>query len=380
MRRDPYPLYDQLRRDSPLHHVEPTDLWLVLDHAGAKRALADHEAFGSAVAPGSSVEHWLIFSDPPRHARLRALIMRAFTARAVAALEPRIRELSRALLDRVVARGELELVADYALPLPLMVIAEMLGAPTDDYDRLRRWSDVMLGLSLTLTGGDAAQQAQSAYAAVTDEMRAYVEVLLAERRAVPRDDLLTGLQAAEIAGERLSLAEILGFFQLLLVAGHETTTNLLGNAVLAFIDHPDQRELLLHRRELLAPAIEEVLRHRSPVQAVFRVTRRAVALHGRTIPAGKQVLPMLGAANRDPAVFTAPGRFDITRDPNPHLAFGHGGHFCIGAPLSRLEARIALPDLLLRLPNLRLAHDEPWPPRQALHVHGPERLRLRFDP
>ena len=379
MRRDPCSLYDQLRRDSPLHHFESTDLWLVLDHAGAKRAITDHDAFGSAVAPGSSVEHWLIFSDPPRHARQRALILRAFTSKAVAALEPRIRELSRDLLDRLAGRGELEFVADYALPLPLLVIAEMLGAPADDYAALRRWSDVMLGLSLTLTGGEAAQRAQSAYAAVTDEMREYLERLLAGRRAAPRGDLLTALQAAEIAGERLSLAEILGFFQLLLVAGHETTTNLLSNAVLAFIAHPDQRELLLRRPELLAPAIEEVLRHRSPVQAAFRVTTREVALHGCTIPAGKQVLPMIGAANRDPAVFVAPERFDITRDPNPHLAFGHGGHSCIGAPLSRLEARVALPDLLLRLPGLRLADDEPWPPREALHVHGPERLRLLWD-
>lgn len=380
MRRNPYPLYAQIRSASPVFHFEPTDVFMVLDHEGTKRVLTDHETFGSNVSPGSSVERWIIFMDPPRHSRLRALVNRAFTAAAVHGLEPRIRELSRTLLDAVAARGELDLVGEYALPLPLMVIAEMLGTPASDWRRLHAWSDVMLGLSLTITGGEEAERAQARYVETTAEMQRYLEPLLDERRTTPRNDLFTRLLQAEVDGERLSVERILGFFQLLLIAGHETTTNLISNAILSLLEHPEERARLDADPTLLPSAIEETLRYRAPVQATFRVTKREVTLHGRTIGEGKLVLPMIGAANRDPAVFADPDRFDVGRTPNPHLAFGHGIHFCIGAPLSRLEAKIALPDILSRLRHLRFASDAPWRPRDALHVHGPSQLLLRFDP
>jgi cytochrome P450 len=211
-------------------------------------------------------------------------------------------------------------------------------------------------------------------------MADYVGRLVDDRRAIPADDLLTRLVQAEVEGERLTEGEILGFVQLLLVAGHETTTNLLNNAVLSFIENPGELDRVRAMPELLPSAIEEVLRHRSPVQWMFRFTRREVEMHGTTIPAGRMVIPVIGSANRDPGVFADPHRFDAARDPNPHVAFGHGIHFCIGAPLARQEARIALADLVERLRDVELADAEPWEPRRALHVHGPARLPIRFAP
>ncbi|MBV9773821.1 MAG: cytochrome P450 [Gemmatimonadetes bacterium] len=378
-RRDPYPLYERVRGASPVLHDPRTGTWMLFDYDSVKRALNDHDAFSSVVSPpGSRTARWLLFSDPPRHTRLRALVTRAFTPRAVAALEPRIREITGGLLDRVVERGEMELVADFSVPLPLMVIAEMLGAPVEDWPRFRRWSDAVMGLIHTVSGSPEAERAVSAFAAVHAEMEGYLAVLLEERRTAPREDLLSRLVEAEVDGERLDDEDLLGFFQLLLLAGHETTTNLIGNAVLSLVENPDQLARLRDTPGLVPSAVEEVLRHRSPVQAMFRVTRHEVELRGQTIPTGRLVLAMIGSANRDPARFPDPNRFDVARDPNPHVAFGHGIHFCIGAPLARLEARVALPALMETLAELEPAGDAPWEPRQAFHVHGPERLPLRF--
>jgi cytochrome P450 len=380
IRRNPYPLYESMRRSSPVLYVEQLDFWMLFDYESVKRALSEHEIWSSRAAPpGGSPLDWMIFHDPPRHTKLRALVSRAFTPKVVAGLEPRIREISRELLDAVVPRGEMDLCADYTVPLPLMVIAEMLGIPTADQPRFRRWVDTILQLSDTVAGGELAARAESEARVAQDEMRVYLADVLHERRKNPGDDLLARLAVAEVDGERLTDEEILCFFQLLLLAGSETTINLINNAILSFIEHPGELARLQASPDLLPSAIEEVLRYRSPVQAVFRATTRDVELHGQVIPAGKLVLPMIGAANRDPACFPAPDRFDVGRDPNPHVGFGHGIHFCIGVPLARLEARIALPDLLSRLRHFRLASDAPWEPRQAFHVHGPTRLPITFD-
>lgn len=380
VRRNPYPWYDEVRKASPVLPMPQVGRWLLFDYDGVKRALHDHDAFSSVTAPPEAkTSQWLIFMDPPRHAKLRGLIARAFTPRAVAALEPRIRELARELLGAHVARGEMDLVADFAVPLPLMVIAEMLGAPASDGPLFRRWAEVMLLLAHVVSGAPQAASAIERFVAMHAEMKGYLAELLAARRAHPADDLLTRLLAAEVDGERLSDDEILGFFQLLLLAGHETTTNLIGNAVLSFVEWPDQLARLRAAPELLPSAIEEVLRYRSPVQAALRVTRRDVELGGRTIPAGQVVVAMIGSANRDPKHFGEADRFDVARDPNPHLAFGSGIHFCIGAPLARLEGRVALTELLERAHGLRLGSDEPWEPREAFHVHGPSALPIRFD-
>jgi cytochrome P450 len=377
-RRNPYPGFDRMRSNSPVFHVPPPfDAWLIFDYEGVKQVLSDHDAFSSRVpAP----PHWFLFFDPPQHTKLRALITRAFTPRSVANLEPRIRELSRELLDQVIERGEMDLALDYAVPLPMRVIAEMIGIPGSDWARFKRWSDVILRISYSRSGGEEAGQVMREFGAVTAEMGAYLADMIGRRGTAPRDDLLTRLVEAEVDGERLAREDILGFVQLLVVGGQETTANLINNAVLCFIENPDQLARLRAAPDLMPAAIEEVLRYRSPLQWMLRTPRHDVEMHGQVIPARAIVLPMIGSANRDPRQFHDPGRFDITRDPNPHLAFGHGIHSCLGAPLARLEARIALADLLGRLKHFALASDEPWEPRKALHVHGPARLPIRFEP
>jgi cytochrome P450 len=381
MRRNPYPVYDQIRSSSPLLHDPRTDIWLIFDYDGVRRALNDHEVFSSAMSTaGRGNPQWFFFFDPPAHTRQRALIMKAFTPRMVANLEPRIRELARALIRLRISQARMDLASDFSIPLPMMVIAEMLGIPAGDWARFSRWSETILRLSYTVseTTSERAMQAAEGFRTVSVDMLEYLEQLLAERRASRRDDLLTSLALAEVDGEHLTNAEILGVFQLLLVAGTETTTNLINNAMLCFIEHPDQFARLRAEPERLTSAVEEVLRYRTPIQWIFRATKSPVKMQGQTIPAGKLVLPMIGAANRDPRQFYDSGRFDIGRDPNPHIAFGHGIHFCLGAALARLEARIALTELLGRLHDIARANDNPWEPRQALHVHGPQSLPIQF--
>ena len=377
VRRNPYPLYAQMRATSPVLRVPPPfNGWVVFDYESVKWVLNDHETFSSRVpAP----RNWFIFFDPPAHTKLRALISRAFTPRMIANLEPRIRELSGELLDRAMVGDTMDLAADYAVPLPMKVIAGMIGIPLSDWATYKRWSDCILRLSYSRSGGEEAEQSVREFHAASSEMRDYLAGLIAAQQRQPLDDLLTRLIEAEVDGERLSAEEVLGFFQLLVVAGQETTSDLIDNAILSLLEHPDQLARLRAEPALLESAIEEVLRYRSPLQWVMRTPRRDVQVRGQTIPAGSLLLPMIGSANRDAGAFAEPDRFEIARQPNPHVAFGHGLHFCLGAALSRLEARIALTDVLTRFRRMELASEEPWPPRQALHVHGPASLPIRFQ-
>jgi len=272
----------------------------------------------------------------------------------------------------------MDVTADFADPLPLTVIAEMLGVGTEDRGPLKRWSDAILGLGDTVFGGERAARAVAQFAAARKEMEAGLPAILELRRRMPQDDLLTRLVEAEVDGERLTEPEILDFFQLLLFAGSETTTNLISSTVLCLMENRDQLARLRSDPELLTPALEEVLRYRGPVQLVFRATRNDILINRRTIPAGKLVLAMVGSANRDPRQFRHADRFDITRSPNQHVAFGHGIHFCIGAALARLEARVALEEFLKRFDEFHSAG--PWEPRTGLNVHGPRRLPIRFTP
>ncbi len=374
-RRNPYPVYEQIRSDCPVFHDPRSGLWMLFDYAGVKQALSDAEAFSSRYGPD-----WLIFLDPPRHTKLRALISRAFTPRSVANLEPRIRELVHELLEQTAQRGEMDMAADFSVPLPMMVIAEMLGIPAKNWVEFKNWSDAILAMSYTISdrGTDESRTAMEKFISVTAEMNVYLTNLLQQRRTAPQDDLLTRLLEAEVDGERLTQEQILGFFQLLLLAGSETTTNLINNATLCFTENPDQTDRLRAAPELLPLAIEEVLRYRSPLQWMYRVARRDVTIQGAVIPAGSLVLAMIGSANRDPQQFPDADRFDIAREPNPHIAFGHGSHFCLGAPLARLEARIALEEFLKRVKAFQLASDEPWEPRKGSHVLGPTRLPIRI--
>ena len=361
-RRNPFPIYAQMRAFSPVLKVPPPfDAWLLFDYDSVKRALTDHETFSSRVpAPP-----WFIFSDPPVHTKLRGLIAKAFTPGMVAGLEPRIRELSRNLLAT-----EMDLAADYSIPLAMKVISGMTGIPDNDWELFRRWSDTILRISYSRSGGPAAEKTIADFRAVSAEMSDYL-------REGQHSDLLAQLMTAELDGERLTPQDILAFFQLLIVAGQETTANLIDNAILCLIENPDQMARLRQAPGLLPGAIEETLRYRSPIQWMMRTPQRDIELHGQTIPAGQLILCMIGSANRDAKQFAEADRFDIARNPNPHIAFGHGIHFCLGAALSRLEARIALTDLLAAgMPELVDA--TPWTPRQALNVHGPASLRIRF--
>ena len=314
VRREPYGAYEQMRSRCPALYVPPPfDGWLIFDYEGVKRALNDHETFSSAVpAP----PHWFIFMDPPVHSKQRALISRAFTPRMIADLEPLVRDLSRRLLDNAIERGEMDLAEEFAVPLPIQVIATMIGIPAQDWPQFKRWSDGILKLSHARAGGVEAQDALREFHCATAEMSPYLEKMIRERRAAGRNDLLTRLIEAEVEGERLSHEEMLGFFQLLVVGGQETTTNLINNAIVCFLDHPDQLALLRNAPELLPTAIEEVLRYRSPFQWVMRTPRRDTEMHGQTIGAGKLLLAVIGSANRDPVAFKNPDfHFDIRRNP-----------------------------------------------------------------
>ena len=373
-RRNPYPAYALLRSNAPVFNNPKTGLWVALDYDSVKRVLNDHERFSSRIGPA----FWMIFLDPPKHTKLRALISQAFTPKTIASLEPRILQFCERLLEPLREGDAIDLAADFSAQLPMLVISEMLGLPAGDGPQFWRWNEVILNMSYTIPGGANAGGATDAFHAATAEMNHYLGALLAKRRAEPKSDLLTRLLQAELDGERLSQEDILGFFQLLLLAATETTTNLINNAMLCFLDNPGQLEKLRALPGLLPGAIEEVLRYRSPLQWMIRLTRQDVSLHGCTIPAGKVVLAVIGAANRDPKQFPEPDRFDITRDPNPHMAFGHGMHFCLGAALARLEARVALDCLLKKMETFELAGSKGWEPRKGLHVHGPVNLPLRF--
>jgi cytochrome P450 len=362
-RRDPYPFYARLRADQPVLHVAGNGLWLVTRYASVRRVLTDHEAFSSRVSPlrGHGFE-WLMFTDPPRHTELRTLVSRAFTPRSITALAPRISAIVAELLAPL--DGTCDLVAALAEPLPLRVIAELIGAPADAAPQLGRWGTAIVELGNTL-GGDDSARASAAFLAADAEMTSFFTDLVRARRARPADDLITRL--AELPDH-----EVVRFCQLLLAAGTETTTNLIANALVCL--GPADLARLRIEPDLIANALEEVLRFRSPVQSMFRATRREIELDGTVVPANAFVVASIGSANRDPQAFHDADRFDAARTPNPHIAFGHGIHFCLGAPLARIESKIALEALCATFRTIDVATQ--WSPRRAFHVHGPASLAV----
>jgi len=380
IRRNPYPIYAQIRALSPIFKIPPPfDAWGIFDYDGVKRALSDQENFSSRVpAP----RNWFIFFDPPRHTKLRAIISKAFTPRMISGLENFIRTLSRQLLDEALSAGQnqLDLATDYSIPLPMKVISHMIGIPGSDWAQFKSWSDTILKMSYTRIGKkEENDRILNDFISVSAIMNDYLTSMIAQRKNKPIDDLLTKLTEAEVDGQHLTQEEILGFFQLLVVGGQETTTNLINNAIICLLDHPTQLALLRSNMNLLESAIEEVLRFRAPLQWMMRTPTRPIEMHGQTLLPGQLILPVIGAANRDPKHFDRPEEFDITRHPNDHIAFGHGPHFCLGSALARMEARIALSDLLTCLSHFEYASPAPWQPRQALHVHGPTNLPLHFQ-
>src|SRR5438045_3299554 len=334
VRRNPYPIYAHVRAISPVFKIPPPfDAWGVFDFEGVKRVLSDRENFSSRVPAPSN---WFIFFDPPRHTKLRAIISKAFTPRVIGGLETFIRNLSRTLLEDAINGGQnaFDLATQYSIPLPMKVISHMIGIPTSDWAQFKSWSDTILKMSYTRGGKkEEKDRILNDFMSMTAVMNDYLTTMIAQRKEKPSDDLLTRLIEAAVDGQHLTQEEILGFVQLLVVGGQETTTNLINNAIICFLDNPAQLSLLRSNMNLLESAIEEVLRYRSPLQWMMRTPKREIQMHGQTLLPGQLVLPFIGAANRDPKHFDRPEEFNITRHPNNHIAFGHGAHFCLGAAL-----------------------------------------------
>jgi cytochrome P450 len=362
------------RARGQVHYDDRQECWQVLGHPEAGTVLSDPAVFSSDLsALQPQQDDFVLFQrgnfvrmDPPQHRKLRTLVSQAFTPRVVADLEPRIAELTGELLDR--AGERFDLVDALAYPLPVIVIADLLGVPVSDRALFRRWADALLGQEIDPDRSlrEVGEQAVTAVAPVMHEMNRYFLEFIRSRRADPGEDLTSKLVQAEVDEERLADEEIVGFVGLLLIAGHITTTATLGNSMICFRNAPDAVPAIRADPALLPTAIEEVLRVRTPFPRLARLTRTDTEVGGVRIPAGQVVMPWLAAANRDQRVFPEPDRFDVHRTPNPHLTFGHGIHFCLGAPLARLEARVALRLVLERYRDIEVAGDDqveyrnPW--------------------
>jgi hypothetical protein len=381
---NPYPMYHRLRAEDPVHH-HPLGFWVLTryedvvmalrDPRFAKEAIASFVAARFGIAP-VGIGLSMLDRDPPDHTRLRGLVSKAFTPRVVETLRPHIQQIVDALLDRVEGQHSMDLIEDFAYPIPVIVICQMLGVPVEDRDRFKQWGlDVARGLDALMLPPDSevTKRATNARHALTD----YFRELIAARRSTPRADLLSALIAAEEAGDKLTEDELLASAILLLVAGHETTVNLIGNGTLALLRHPAELRRLREDPGLVVSAVEELLRYDGPVQRTARIPSDDVVIGGRSIPKGEMVMPFIGAADRDPAQFPEPDRLDLGRTDNRHIAFGLGIHYCLGAPLARVEGQIAINTLLRRLPKLALATERP-DYRQSLTLRGLSSLPVAF--
>jgi cytochrome P450 len=346
VKEDPYPYYAWLRERHPVYYHDKLGFYVLSRYADVEAAARATDVFSSAqgIGPERAPVAMMIAKDPPDHSRLRKLVSKAFTPKMVEQLAPRIQEIVDELLDAALPRGAFDLVQDFAYPLPVIMIAEMLGVEPERREEFKRWSDA----AIHVTAGGAQYGDMATYMQSWQEFKAYFSQIIEERRRSPRNDLVSALVQAQDERDALTLNEILNFCFLLLVAGNETTTNLITNGALALYTHEEQRLKLRGQPQLIQNAIEEILRYDGPIQGVFRTTTRDVEVRGTTIAAQSKVLLLWAAANRDPEVFPDPDRFDIERTPNEHMAFGRGIHFCLGAPLARLEARIATQTILRR--------------------------------
>ena len=382
---DPYPTYHRLRTVDPVHQ-SPLGFWVLTryddvvavlrDGRATKEAIQEFVAAKLGVPMASRSSLSMLDRDPPDHTRLRGLVNKAFTPRVVERLRPHIQDIVDDLLARVEAKGSMDLIEEFAYPLPVIVICEMLGVPIDDHERFKGWGlDIARGLDSLLLPPDSPVRERAM--AARHALGAYFRELIAARRASPRDDLLSALIAAEEAGDKLNEEELLATCVLLLIAGHETTVNLIGNGTLALLRHPDQLQRLRQSPALITTAIEELLRFDGPVQRTSRILSEDMTVGGVTIKEGEMVMPFLAAADRDPAQFPDPDRLDLGRTENRHIAFGWGIHFCLGAPLARVEAQIAINTLVQRMPKLTLATEAPEY-RLSLTLRGLARLPVAF--
>jgi hypothetical protein len=389
-REDPYPFYKRLRETDPFHKSRAADGYVLSRYDDVIAVLRDAafsadernlKLFPRMVArmaragvpdPYRDDNMSMLRRDPPDHSRLRGLVSKAFTPRAVERMRPRVEQILKELLEARPAHGAMELVREFAVPLPVRVIAEMLGVPPEDHERFRHWSD-----EVVRSLGEGTFEDRRAALRATAELRSYFEAIVDARRVSPRDDLISALVAAEDGGDSLNLSEMFATLVLLLVAGNETTTNLITNSILALLRNPDQLALLRAAPERVPAALEELLRYDSPVQLTSRVVKTDCELSGRRLRRGQQLVLLLGAANRDPEVFKDPERLDVTRTDVRHLSFSHGIHFCLGAQLARLEGALALEALITRYPRMKLAEQKiVW--RNNTILRGPKELWLEL--
>lgn len=389
-RVNPYPFYHQLRAADPVHWSGFLGFWVLSRYADCVMVLRDATRFSAdpkdlAIDPRllqglgddrplmQMQQKWMLLMNPPDHTRLRTLVTKAFTPRVVEGMRPYIQDLVDQLLDAVQTARTMDVIADLAYPLPAIVIAGMLGVPVEDRDQLKGWSSTLARTLDPVVTPEILAAGDEATLAFID----YFSSLVAKRRQDPQDDLLSGLIAAEEQGDRLSEDELLATAILLFGAGHETTMNLIGNGLLALFRNPDQLEKLRRDPALIHSAVEEFLRYDSAVQMTARTAIEDLEINGRTVSKGQQVIILLGAANRDPVQFPDPDRLDIMRAENRHIAFSHGIHYCLGAPLARVEAQLAINTLLRRMPALQLQNEDlEW--REMVTLRGLKALPVVF--
>jgi len=383
---NPLGWYREMLATAPVRYDERSQIWHIFGYEDVQRVITDHSTFSSDFSRLMSQEERaerptqssLITVDPPFHRQLRGLVTQAFTPRAIAAMEPRIREIVNEQLDLVIASGQMDVINDLSYPLPVIVIAEMLGVPSTDRADFKRWSDAVVAVDPNdpeLVNSQARRETPPEF----EEMTRYFTTMIEQRRQQPQDDLISQLIVAQLDGRHLTHDELLGFCTLLLIAGNITTTSLLSNAIWCFDEQPEAWAQLRTDPSLVPAAVEEVLRYRSPVKALFRIASQDTEIGGQPIKAGALLMPWIGAANHDPAQFVDPEHFDITRAPNRHLAFGHGVHFCLGAPLARLEVRVALEEMARRMETVRIAPDTQLEPLKSF-MYGLKRLPVVFTP
>ena len=367
---DPYPYFHQLRAEDPVHWNPLWGGWILTRHDDVQASFQDRRLSADRMSPfmaGLKKEEarelqpsyqifskWMVFTDPPQHTRLRMLVNKAFTPRRVESLRPRIQAIVDELLDRVIPAGRMELIHDFAYLLPVTVIAELLGVPARDHENIKKWSDeITLFIFGAIGVPDRRQRAQLAML----ELANYLKAVIAERRQQSQDDLISALIAAQEQDDALTDDEIVSTCALVLFGGHETTTNLISSSVHALLKNPEQKRKLTEDPSLISTAVEEFLRYDGPSKSMVRLALEDFELRGKQIKKGQRLLLIQSAANHDPERFADPDSLDITRQPNPHVAFGYGIHFCLGAPLARVETAITINTILQRLPKLRLTAD-----------------------
>ena len=390
---DPYPLYDRVRAENPIHWNESDKHWYITRYADVMAMLKDSRLTSNRIRALAkdlpkktqekvtplvdAISSWMLQSDPPSHTRMRGLVNKAFTPRMIEGLRSRIQYLVDGMLDDVQRNGGMDVLADLAVPMPGIVISDMLGVPPEDQPQFKKWSSDITGRYVAGGGkisvSDLYELSQKSFFELSDYFRVVIESL----RGQPNDNLLSAMIEAEEAGDKLTTDELIANCVLLMFAGNETTTNLVGNGMLALLQNPEQLRILQGNADMIGSAVEELLRFDSPVQKTARMAKVEIEIGGKVIKAGDLVMLCYGSANRDPEQFENPNRLDLTRTDNRHLAFAQGIHYCLGAALARMEGQIAIKTLLKRMPDIKLA-DGPIERYPTSHIWGLKSLPVSF--